>query len=245
MDLLSNLLLQVALLLPAAQMGAVIKGQISDPEGAVIAKATIRVLDEATRQTVQTAHTDADGRFAITESTPGRYTLAVASTGFQEKLIDLGEVAPGSTIERRITLETLDCDAPEMICDNAEFTAGSYIDPHPIVLQRNLTVGSSDSVDLDKGLIVTDGSASADFEFAVRNGGLYLIPANHAKIAVPGSGAGCRKPRAQIAFVRIDGRGPNSEFRLITKHGNCAKIYPAQSISPGAAQADLDILTRQ
>ena len=242
MALLGVMFLHFALLISGADSGTVIRGRILDPERAVISKATICVLDESSRRVVKTAVSDADGGFAAEGLAPGRYLLAVSAKGFAEKLLDIGPLPKTGSLFRTIQLDVLDCDAPHVNCDI--FTAGPYTDPHPILMQRDLTVGIADAVDLDKGVLVPFDSRAADLRLSVEGGGLYLLPLNKASFAARGKDGGCGKAAGKPQPDRIDGLGPGSEIIMRTNHGRCAKIFVTQEIPPGADQAAFKVVTR-
>jgi len=243
MGLLTAFLATWVFFLQAAQSGAGIHGQLSDPSGAVIARATIRILDETSRRTVATTYTDAEGIFAIPGLAPGSYLIAAVAPGFEEKLASVALDAPGSAVARSIRLDVLDCDAPHVNCDI--FTTGPYTDPHPVILQRNLTLRAPAAVDLESGNLVAPDSATADLRLTMQDGGLYLVPGARASISNRASDGGCGKPRVKIPSLRIDGLGPGSEIRLTMNRGRCAKIYLTQEVEPGANQAALHIVTRK
>ncbi len=80
--------------------GGRIEGKITDPKGAAIVGATVRVTDSDTNKTL-TAITDAEGRYKIEGLTAGTYTVAVSANGFAEGRLenvklDEGAVVPGS-----------------------------------------------------------------------------------------------------------------------------------------------------
>jgi hypothetical protein len=68
---------------PASQLAGV-TGTITDPAGAAIANAQVKLTDAARDQTFRTA-TDTSGQFAVTNVPPGRYQLNFASPGFQQR----------------------------------------------------------------------------------------------------------------------------------------------------------------
>ena len=234
MNALGAIFLSLAVLFSGAQSGAAVRGQVFDPAGAVIARATIRVLEEDSRKTAQNARSDAEGRFVVQELPPGRYLLAVSGPGFAEQLIPTGEVGEGAEVSRKIRLEVLDCDAPGVNCDI--FTSGPYTDPHPVRLQRNLTVAAAQAVDLDQGSLISAQSRDADFRLAIDGGGLYIVPLNKAAFAARGQEGSCAKAREKEPRMRIDGLGPGTEILMKTSRGQCARIFLTREIAPDAAK---------
>src|SRR5712692_6774321 len=59
-----------------------ISGTVSDPSGASIAKANVRLTSEVRSGLSLNTSTDPSGRFVFTGLEPGVYTLSVTQTGF-------------------------------------------------------------------------------------------------------------------------------------------------------------------
>src|SRR5215469_7375170 len=59
-----------------------IVGTVTDPDGAVIAGAIVKLTSETTRA-VREVKTDHDGNFTFTAVVPGSYTVTVEQTGFK------------------------------------------------------------------------------------------------------------------------------------------------------------------
>jgi hypothetical protein len=75
----------VLLAIPAATQSLVsgdVAGVVTDPSGAVLPNATVTLTSNATGA-VQTRTTNADGAYRFPLLSPGRYTVAASSTGFQ------------------------------------------------------------------------------------------------------------------------------------------------------------------
>jgi hypothetical protein len=235
-------LINAVLLSAGAPAMPVIRGRVADPEGAVVARATIRVLDAKSRQTVQISQSNADGEFSIDGLTPGNYLLAVSAPGFAEALLAIALPSNGQNLPPTIRLDILDCDAPDVNCDI--FTSGPYTDPHPVIATRDLTVSAGDAVDLDKGALVPAESRTAGFRIDQHDSGLYLAPLNRAAFSRRGSQGGCGNARTTEP-VRIDGLGSATEFVMRTPHGHCARIFVAEQIPAGAGRAGFHIVTRE
>ncbi len=244
MRLLNTVAAIMALLLCAAthSLGSV-RGEVVDTMGAKIVHATIRVLDEKSRKTVGTARSDQDGRFNVLALAAGRYLIAASSSGFSEKLIDIGIVQPDTDVFRKIRLSILDCDAPHMNCDT--FSSGPIEDPHPIVSRGHLTVSSSDAVDLENVRAVPTAEGTADFCLSEKEGGLYLSPVNKAgNSKICGKDFGQDGAQGKKSALRIDGLGPGSEICIKTNHGRFSKIFLTREVQPGDKKIEFDIVTR-
>jgi vitamin B12 transporter len=99
--------LAAALLLPPAllaQQPRSIQGQVRDPLGALVANASVDLLD----RTHPVAHTTTgpDGSFQLTLPHPGRYSLRVASPSFQTTLTPSAYFATSAQPELSVTLST-------------------------------------------------------------------------------------------------------------------------------------------
>src|SRR5687768_1408223 len=75
-----------------------IRGQVSDPQGAVVSNATVTVTNEGTGS-AQTVSASTDGTFRFSNLQPGSYTVEVTSSGFaafkQEKVVvEVGQLTP-------------------------------------------------------------------------------------------------------------------------------------------------------
>ena len=242
MALFGAVILNLALLFQGAQPGGNIHGRVLDSEGAVIAKATIRVLDAKSRATLQTVVSDTDGRFTVDGLGAGTYVLAISYSGFNEKLVEITPPQSGGGQSLTIRLDVLDCDAPGVNCDI--FSTGPYTDPHPVVVQRDLTVSAAQAIDLEKGSTVAVDSSTADARLTVQDHGLYLLPLNKAAFSLSGNDEGCGKTVKNPQPVRIDGMLPGSEFIIKTRHGRCSKLFLTQEIPAGADQASIHLVTR-
>lgn len=77
------LLLGVAAAVSAQSVLGAIRGTVTDPQGAVVAKATVLITDEATG-VPRTTETDAEGRFEALSLRPGTYRVEIITTSFKK-----------------------------------------------------------------------------------------------------------------------------------------------------------------
>lgn len=91
------LLLAVALI-PSAygQYRASIQGVVSDPQGAVIPGAELKLIDLATNLTM-TAKSDANGVYHFNALPPSKFKLTASMQGFQTKTLDSLQIIPEQT----------------------------------------------------------------------------------------------------------------------------------------------------
>jgi len=231
----------VALFAPGASPEIVIRGRIEDPAGAAIAGASVRVLDEDSRQTVDREVSDAEGKFSISGLAAGDYLLAVSATGFRESLIPVERSRNGVSVLPALRLSALDCDAPHVNCDT--FTTGVDTDSHPVMVTRDMTVNVNKAVDLQAGELVPRDSAAADIRLDSAAGGLYMVPLNGTAFTTSGAEGSCGKTRDQ-GSLRIDGLGPASEIVVVTRHKQCSRLFVTSEIPSGAGQASFHLVTR-
>ncbi len=76
-------LLGVAATASAQSVLGTIRGTVTDPQGGVVAKASVLITDESTG-VPRTAETDAEGRFEATNLRPGTYRVEIITTSFKK-----------------------------------------------------------------------------------------------------------------------------------------------------------------
>jgi hypothetical protein len=94
-----------------------INGRVTDPQGAVVANATVKITNIGTNST-QTVNASGDGTFRATNLPPGTYTVEVTSGGFaasraENVVVEVGKSTPvdvgltigGATAEVQVTAE--------------------------------------------------------------------------------------------------------------------------------------------
>lgn len=79
-------------------------GRITDPQGAVVANATVKATNIGTNIT-QDAVTNSTGEFVITPVAAGQYKLSVAASGFQTITTSVIEVNVGQIVREDLTLQ--------------------------------------------------------------------------------------------------------------------------------------------
>src|SRR2546428_1489643 len=78
------------LCLPAAAQTSttgVVQGTVTDPQGAVVSTAEVKLLDPTTNRS-QVERTSNDGLYAFVNVPPGIYTVTVAKTGFRTNRVE-------------------------------------------------------------------------------------------------------------------------------------------------------------
>ncbi|HXM36324.1 MAG TPA: carboxypeptidase regulatory-like domain-containing protein, partial [Pyrinomonadaceae bacterium] len=101
------LVLLAVLVLPlflARAAGGRIEGKVTDPKGAAIAGATIRVIDPANNQTF-TATTDNQGNYKVEGLAAGTYTVVVSAKGFGDGRVETVKLDEGAVVPVNLKLE--------------------------------------------------------------------------------------------------------------------------------------------
>ena len=104
--LLSVALVFAAAIATVAQTtgNATLRGTVKDPQGAVVAKAPVTLINEATRGERKTTSND-EGLYQFSSLTPGTYTIKVESTGFKIAEQTGIVIAPADTRGVDVTLQ--------------------------------------------------------------------------------------------------------------------------------------------
>ncbi len=103
-----------------AQAVSSVHGIVTDPSGAVVAKATVHLIDANSVERVAT--TDDKGRYAFTNVTPGTYQLRVVFTGFDTFEQAGVQVSGGaaSTVNAQLRISSQRQDITVHTTENAE-----------------------------------------------------------------------------------------------------------------------------
>jgi outer membrane receptor protein involved in Fe transport len=101
--LIPALLLADPFLFAQTSFGGV-NGTVSDPSGAVVAEATVTLVNRATNIEART-RTNSAGYFTFVNVRPGDYTLTVERAGFKLVQVPVFNVGVGQTVTQNVTLE--------------------------------------------------------------------------------------------------------------------------------------------
>lgn len=88
----------------AQQATTSISGRVTDPAGAVIAKATVTAKLKSTGSERKT-ESNSEGLYAVTNLIPGEYEITVEAAGFKKLLIGSFNLQVGQNVSRDVTLE--------------------------------------------------------------------------------------------------------------------------------------------
>src|ERR1051325_3744317 len=122
----------------AQSNAADLQGTVRDPNGAVVANASVTVRNPATN-TTREATTNDDGFYKIVNLPPGDYQLTVKATNYKTGVIPVVKLVIGQTINQDVPLEVGELSAtvtdtsvaPSMV-ETTSTTVGSVIDQQRI-----------------------------------------------------------------------------------------------------------------
>src|SRR5207245_8957193 len=81
-----------------------VTGQVSDPQGAIVAGAEVTLTDSATKSTSTTTTNDA-GRYNFPVINPGVYDLVVSRKGFKTARVSAQRVSVGAVLTVHVSME--------------------------------------------------------------------------------------------------------------------------------------------
>src|SRR4030081_3713605 len=112
-----------------------IRGTVSDPNGAVVAGATVKLIDVAKQQELRSVQTNQSGDYQFIEVDPATYTLAITAGGFAETRLTDVKVEPNRNLQLDVKLAvgTTTADvtvtATQELVDRETPTLGTTVDP--------------------------------------------------------------------------------------------------------------------
>jgi hypothetical protein len=113
-------LITIALLFSIAAFGqsntGSITGVVSDPNGAVIANATVTVTNQGTNEK-RSVQTDGQGRYEVPSLSTGIYTIESSASGFQPTALKDLRLAVGETARADVTMSIGGVDAVVTVVD--------------------------------------------------------------------------------------------------------------------------------
>lgn len=100
-----SVMLLVAAITAQAQFDANLQGTVTDPNGAVVAGATVTITNNDTQRT-QTVTTNSEGYYRFSALSPGAYTVTVEQAGFNRTSVENFNVAAEETQGLDVVLTT-------------------------------------------------------------------------------------------------------------------------------------------
>jgi hypothetical protein len=89
--------LSTAAIFPQATATAELRGRVTDPNGAVVAGATVKATDN-TKGITRTVTTDSDGNYVILSLPPSTYTVKIEATNFASKTVNNVQLEVGQQL---------------------------------------------------------------------------------------------------------------------------------------------------
>jgi hypothetical protein len=82
-----------------------LRGTVTDPNGGVVAGATVTVKNQSTGVVSPSAQTNGEGNYSFTNLVPGKYTLTIEQAGFKKKSVVDVDVKLGAVVDMPVPLE--------------------------------------------------------------------------------------------------------------------------------------------
>lgn len=222
-----------------------IRGTVTDPSGASVPGATLKLINTARNQEVRTISTDENGEFQLLEIEPGTYELVINAAGFSEAHITSVTVEPNRNVRLEPTqlkisggTETVEVTAAQELLDKESPTLGTTVEARRVtglplngrnildlaLLQPGVTTNST-------GTIRANGARSVENNF-------QLDGSNNNEIAVGGQTGAQPRPDSVQEFRLLTsnyeaefGRNSGAIINVVTKsgtnefHGNVRAFY--------------------
>lgn len=231
---------------------AALSGRITDPSGAVIARAEVAVTNAATGITVKTVTNDA-GVYNLSALPPGAYTLSVRAQGFQQVKQEGLELHVQDRISRDFALPvgsseqtvTVEADANQV---NTESAAVGTVVSRDFIANLPLNGRSFQSlITLTPGVVVTPVTSASPGQFSMNgqrpDSNYFTVDGVSANVSV-GAGAGALagangsgvQPSAAGGFNNLVSLDAMQEFKVQT-----STFAPEFGRTPGG---QVSIITR-
>ncbi|HEX8922846.1 MAG TPA: carboxypeptidase-like regulatory domain-containing protein, partial [Pyrinomonadaceae bacterium] len=131
--LLTSILFVATAFSQGSQTGG-ITGVVTDPQGSVVAGATVEIFNENTGKSERSTSTDEDGAFTATLLQPGTYRLEIKGPGFKQSRVTGVQVRINETIRQDVSLtvggvtEVVDIEATPSLINPGSAATGQSID---------------------------------------------------------------------------------------------------------------------
>ena len=231
LGLLTCALLTTALAMAQGTRGS-IRGTVTDPQGAIVVGATVKLLDVVRNQEIRTVQTDDAGVYQLIEIEPATYSIVISAPGFGEvrygevkvepnRNLQLDAVATvgGQTAEVTVT-------AAEELVDRSSPTLGTTVDERRVT---GLPLNGRNILDLallQPGVVTNAaGTIRANGSRSVENN-YQLDGANNNETATGGATGAQPRPDAVQEFRLLTsnfeaefGRSSGTVINVVTRSG--------------------------
>ena len=243
-----------------------IRGKVTDPQGAIVPGASVKLIDVARNRDVATVQTDAEGAYQFLELEPADYSIVINAAGFTETKLAV-KVEPNRNLQLDSVLTVggataeVEVTATQELVDRETPTLGTTVDTRRVT---GLPLNGRNVLNL--ALLqpgVAPVSASDETNLAFGNGtgirvngsrgvenNITLDGSNNNEIAVGGATGGQPRPDAVQEFRLLTsnfeaefGRNTGSVINVVTRsgtndfHGN-ARIFWRPTILSAARYFD-------
>src|ERR1044072_7518465 len=172
-----------------------IRGNITDPNGAAVVGANVRLIDVAKGQEIRTVQSNEGGEYQFLELEPATYTILIAAPGFGEARLTEVKVEPNRNLELDAALtvgsttEEVTVSASQELPDGETPTLGTTVDRRRV---QDLPLNGRNVLDL---ALLQPG----------------VVPANNNTTATFGQGSGIRvnANRGTENNITLDGSNNN------------------------------------
>lgn len=222
-----------------------INGTVTDPNGAVVAGATVKLIRVDSQQEVRTVQTNDEGVFQFVEIDPQTYDVVIMASGFAETRLKGATVEPNRTVRLDTALnltgttEEVTVTAGQELVDRETPTLGTTVDPRRV---QGLPLNGRNILDLallQPGVVSGGGGGGirANGQRGVENN-FQLDGSNNNEVAVGGSTGIQPRPDAVQEFRLLTsnfeaefGRNTGTIINVVTRsgtndfHGNARIFY--------------------
>lgn len=221
-----------------------ISGTVTDPNGAVVVGANVRLINVANQQEVRTVQTNGEGIYQFLEIEPLNYDVVISAAGFSEARLRNAKIEPNRTVRLDATLgltgtaEEVTVTAAQELIDKETPTLGTTVDPRRVI---GLPLDGRNILDLALlqpgvnqnyfGTLRANGQRGTENNFQLDGG-------NNNEIAVGGSTGVQPRPDAVQEFRLLTsnfeaefGRNTGTVINVVTRsgtndfHGNVRAFY--------------------
>src|SRR5215207_500283 len=209
-----------------------IRGKVTDPNGAAVVGANVRLIDVARNQELRTVQTNEDGEYQFLEVDPATYTVAIQSPGFSEARLSEVKVEPNRNLQLDAALtvgtttEEVTVSASQEILDRETPMLGTTVENRRVV---GLPLNGRNILDLallQPGVTQTAaGAIRGNGQRSVENN-FQLDGSNNNEVAVGGSTGVQPRPDAVQEFRLLTsnfeaefGRNTGTVINVVTRSG--------------------------
>lgn len=219
-----------------------IRGQVTDPNGAVVSGASIKLIDVARNQEIRAVQTDEDGDYQFLELEPATYNIVIVASGFAETRLNDVKVEPNRNLQldAKLALGTATADVTvtgtQELLDKESPTLGTTVDTRRVVGLPLNGRNVLDLVLLQPGVTNSNnnqaaGSFGAGSGFRVNGqrgveNNITLDGSNNNEVAIGGTEGAQPRPDAVQEFRVLTsnfeaefGRNTGSIVNVVTKSG--------------------------